>query len=174
LTPISLAAIVPATDPLSLYEALMRRASLLSALVAALCFAGASAQAAGGRYVHPADRAEERIIPMYGNLPACEDPAVLGEITSWFNSRESKFWGPLQAISFDRVRPIAWRPWGEDFVPRRFCTARLLTNDGVLRRVDYSVRENLGLFGWTWNVNWCVTGLDRHRSYAPDCKMARP
>lgn len=88
----------------------MRRVSLLSALAATLSLTGVSAQAAGGRYVSPADRAEERIIPMYGNLPACEDPAVLGEITSWFNSREAKFWGPLQAVSFDRVRPIAWRP----------------------------------------------------------------
>ena len=51
---------------------------------------------------------------------------------------------------------------------------RIALNDGSLHRVDYSVRENLGLFGWTWNVNWCVSGLDRHRSYAPDCKMARP
>ncbi|HEV2511267.1 MAG TPA: hypothetical protein VGV58_17025 [Bosea sp. (in: a-proteobacteria)] len=166
-------AIVPAAN-FSPYEAPMRRVSLFSTLTAAICLSGLSAQAAGGRYVHPADRAEERIIPMYGNLPACEDPAVIGEITSRFNSRESKFWGPLQAVNFDRVQPIAWRPWGADFIPRRFCTARVLTNDGVLRRVDYSVRENLGLFGYTWNVNWCVSGLDRHRSYAPDCKMARP
>ena len=163
----------------------MRRVSLLSALAATLCLAALPAQAggevygdpayrSGGRYVDPADRAEERIIPMYGNLPACEDPAVLGEITSWFNSREAKFWGPLRVVSFDHVRPIAWRPWGADFIPRRFCTARVMTNDGVLRRVDYSVRENLGLFGWTWNVNWCVDGLDRNRAYAPGCQMARP
>ena len=32
----------------------------------------------------------------------------------------------------------------------------------------------LGLFGMTWNVNWCVAGLDRELSYAPNCKMARP
>jgi len=126
------------------------------------------------RQVHPADRAENRIIPMYGNLPACEDPAVLGEISSWFNSREAKFWGPLQAVAYDKVRPIGFRPLGDDFIPRRFCTARMALNDGTLHRVDYSVRENLGFLGLTWNVNWCVSGLDRHRTYAPDCKMARP
>jgi hypothetical protein len=166
----------------------MRRALLRTFLISAACFAAAATASAAdpygarhsygsygsGRYVDPADRAENRIIPMYGNLPACDDPAVLGEITSWFNSRESKFWGPLQAVGYDHIRPLGYRPWGDDFIPRRFCTGRIALNDGSLRRVDYSVRENLGLFGWTWNVNWCVNGLDRHRSYAPGCQMARP
>lgn len=153
----------------------MRRALLRTALIS-LAFASAavSADASSRRYVAPPDIAENRIVPMYGNLPACEDPAVLGEITSWFNSREAKFWGPLQAVAFDRIQPIGFRPMGDDLIPRRFCTGRVALNDGSLRRVDYSVRENLGLFGYTWNVNWCVSGLDRHRSYAPDCKMARP
>lgn len=152
----------------------MRRALLRTALIALACAGAVSAKAANSRYVAPPDLAENRIIPMYGNLPACEDPAVLGEITSWFNSREAKFWGPLQAVGYDHIRPIGFRPQGDDLIPRRFCTARIALNDGSLHRVDYSVRENLGLLGLTWNVNWCVTGLDRHRSYAPDCKMARP
>lgn len=152
----------------------MRRASLRSAIVALTGLAALSAQAGGTRQVNPADWAESRIIPFSASLPGCEDPAVLGEIRSWFNSREATYWGPLQIVAFDKVQPIAWRPWGEDFIPRRFCTARVTTNDGKLRRVDYSVRERLGLFGMTWNVNWCVDGLDRHRSYAPGCQMARP
>ncbi|HEY5795375.1 MAG TPA: hypothetical protein VIU82_10195 [Bosea sp. (in: a-proteobacteria)] len=153
----------------------MRRALLRTALASlAVLTAAISAEASGRRQVNPADIAENRIIPMYGNLPACEDPAVLGEITSWFNSREAKFWGPLQAIGYDKIRPIGFRPWGDDFIPRRFCTGQIALNDGTWHRVDYSVRENLGLFGWGWNVNWCVSGLDRHRSYAPDCQMARP
>ncbi len=131
-------------------------------------------EAASRRQVPASDVAENRIVAMNGNLPFCEDPAVLGQITSWFNSRESTYWGPLQTAAYDRVKPIGFRPWGDDFIPRRFCTARVTLNDGSFHRVDYSVREELGLFGYTWNVNWCVSGLDRHRSYAPDCKMARP
>lgn len=153
----------------------MRRALFRTALVSLACLAGfASADAAGRRYVAPPDRAEARIVPMYGDLPACADPAVLSELTSWFNSRESTYWGPLQALSYDRIAQTGFRTWGDDFIPRRFCTARLLLNNGVFHRVDYSVRENLGLFGMTWNVNWCVAGLDRELSYAPNCKMARP
>ncbi|MDX3805990.1 hypothetical protein ACXIUS_10315 [Bosea thiooxidans] len=153
----------------------MRRALFRTALVSLACLAGlASADAAGRRYVAPPDRAEERIVPMYGNLPGCDDPAVLSHLTNSFDSREATYWGPLQALSYDRIAQLGFRSWGDDFIPRRFCTARLMLNNGVFHRVDYSVRENLGLFGMTWNVNWCVAGLDRQRSYAPDCKMARP
>jgi len=153
----------------------MRRALLRTALVSLGCLtAFAAADAASRRYVPPADRAEARIVPMYGALPACEDPAVLSELSGRFNSRETTFWGPLQAGSYDHIREIGFRSWGDDFVPRRFCSARILLNDGILRRVDYSVRENLGLFGLTWNLDWCIAGLDRQRSHAPECKMARP
>lgn len=155
----------------------MRRALLRTALVSLACLTAFAAGATSRRYLEPVDpyeRAEDRIIPMYGNLPACNDPAVLSELTSWFNSREAKFWGPLRAVTYDRIAQIGFRSWGDEFIPRRFCTGRILLNDGNFHRVDYSVRENLGFLGLTWNVNWCVSGLDRHRSYAPDCKMARP
>ncbi len=152
----------------------MRRALLGTVLVSLGCLTAFAADAGSRRYVHPADRAEARIIPMYGNLPGCEDPSVISELVSSFNSREARFWGPLQVATYDRIRETSFRPLGDDYIPRRFCTGRVLLSDGFFRRVDYSVRENLGLFGWTWNVNWCVSGLDRHRSYAPDCQMARP
>lgn len=153
----------------------MRRALLRTTLVSLACLAGlAAADAAGRRYVAPPDRAEERIVPMYGNLPGCEDPAVLSRLMSSFDSRESTYWGPLQALSYDRVAQTGFRPWGDDFIPRRFCSARLMLNNGVYHRVDYSVRENLGLFGMSWSVNWCVSGLDREFTYAPGCRMARP
>ena len=152
----------------------MRRALLRTALVSFACFTAFAAGAANGRFVNPADRAENRTFPMSGDLPGCDDPAVLGKGTSHFNSREDTYWGPLQALSYDRIAQIGYRSWGADFIPRRFCSGRVLLNDGKFRRVDYSVRESLGLFGMTWNVNWCVNGLDRERTYAPDCKMARP
>lgn len=152
----------------------MRRALMRTTLVALACLSAAVASAQSRRHADPRDWAENRINPMIGALPFCHDPAVLGEVTSSFNSREATYWGPLQAVAYDRVRELAYRPWGEDLIPRRFCSGFVALNDGTLRRVDYSVRENLGLFGLTWNVNWCVSGLDRHRSYAPECKMARP
>lgn len=109
------------------------------------------------------------------NLPACDDPAVLGNITSAFGAREATYAGGALALTaYQRVSTRAWRPWGNDFIPRRFCSAKAYFSDGRYRQVDYSVRDGLGLMGWTWNVNWCVQGLDRHWTYQADCTMARP
>ena len=47
-------------------------------------------------------------------------------------------------------------------------------NDGKLRYVNYFVRESIGPFGNSWEVIWCAAGLDRHRTYAPNCEQATP
>ena len=136
--------------------------------------------AAFGGWSEPAaaqDRllAEERVYPFSGVLPACSDGAVLSHIQRWFASREATYWQSTLTIDgFDRVGVVAERPWGAAYVPRRFCTARAHMSDGHVRRVDYFIKEDLGIIGMSWGVNWCVHGLDRNRAYAPDCKMARP
>jgi hypothetical protein len=146
-------------------------------LLAAASFAIAAVAGAGSALGGPRndDPAERRLIAYSANLPACHDGAVVSEITSEFARRESEFWNSSLAITaIDRVSEGGLRPWGRDFIPRRFCTARILLNNQKFATVSYSVREGLGLIGWTWDVNWCVTGIDRHKAYAPACLMARP
>lgn len=119
--------------------------------------------------------AEHRVQPYFANLPRCDSPEVLGNLAGSFASREATYWNTGLAIgAFDRVRETAWRPWGGEFVPRRFCVARAYTNDGHRRHVTFFVRETLGWLGNSWEVIWCVSGLDRHRTYAPGCEQATP
>jgi opacity protein-like surface antigen len=144
----------------------MRRLALVALL--ALSATGL----AQARDVVPAER---RILPWDAQIPACQDPKVLADITAAFASREDKFWTEgLRLVGYEHVRPVAWRPDGLDLIPRRFCTAVALVNDGRKRRVDYTVREDLGLAGFGWDVSWCVHGLDRHWANAPGCRMERP
>lgn len=139
-------------------------------LATAILLAPVSALAGGNRVP-----AEQRILPWSAAIPACQDTSVLGEIASRFAEKESRFWNSsLTIVGYERIRPLAWRPWGLDMIPRRFCTAMATTSDGRKRRIDYSVREDLGIIGATWGVEWCVSGLDRNSAYAPNCKMARP
>ena len=124
------------------------------------------------REIEPAERREH---DYEARLPPCDHPAVTADIMSDFETRESRFWNSsLRIVQFDRIRQLAWRPWGLDYIPRRFCSGTVLTSDGVKRRVDYSVREDLGTIGVGWGTEWCVAGLDRHYSAAPGCKQARP
>ena len=119
--------------------------------------------------------AEKRIFPYDTQLPACHDVAVLEKIASYFAEKEAKYWqSSLRIAEYEQIRPMAWRPWGLDYIPRRFCTGKVITTDGVKRRIDYSVREDLAVIGVSWGVEWCVHGLDRNWAYQPACQMARP
>ncbi len=108
-----------------------------------------------------------------GQLPPCE--AALGKISARFAEKEGRFWNSnLQILEFEQVREIAFRPWAEGTVPRRFCSAVAVVSDGLKHRVNYSIGEDTGMIGMTWGVEWCVAGLDRNWAYNPACKMARP
>lgn len=121
--------------------------------------------------------AEERLFPFDGDIPGCQDASVLERVSTQFAEKEAKFWNSsLTIVSYERIARTAWRPWGLDYYPRRFCSAVATTSDGVRRKVDYSVREGLGLIGANWGVEFCVHGLDRNLAfaYATACREARP
>jgi len=108
-------------------------------------------------------------------VPLCEDPAALGKIQSRFADKEGHFWqSNLQLVDFERVHEIAFRPWADGTIPRRFCGAVALVSDGKKRAIYYSIIEDAGMIGMTWGVEWCVVGLDRNWAYNPACRMARP
>ncbi len=112
------------------------------------------------------------------NVPGCE--WGLGTISSRFRQKEGRFWGSDATIDdYANVREIAFRPWGDKLIPRRYCEAKALVSSAefgkhVWTKVYYSIGEDMGFAGFTWGVTWCVAGMDRNLSYAPDCKQARP
>ena len=142
--------------------------ALLLGLAAALPVAGATF----AREVTPA---EKRVIPYRAELPLCGDPGVLGMISNQFAEKENQFWNSeLTIVEYERILPVAFKPWGLDLIPRRFCTATATVSDGRKHRVDYSVREDLDFIGNGWGVEFCVRGLDRNWAFAPACRMAQP
>jgi hypothetical protein len=109
------------------------------------------------------------------HVPACEAPEVLAFIQQRFADTEANFWNSSLTIAgIEKAHATGYRPWGLDFIPRRFCTGVALTSDGHRRQLDYSVIQEDGFAGYSWNVEWCVNGTDRAWAYAPGCKMARP
>lgn len=127
---------------------------------------------ANGRPLVPAER---RYSPFDSVLPACDDPAVFARIQSRFHDREAQFWDSgLEIAGFERVREIGYRTNGEDYIPRRYCSARAYLNNAKWHSVYYSINEDQGIIGFGFGVTWCVEGLDRNYAYAPHCKMVRP
>jgi len=107
-------------------------------------------------------------------LPACDNSWALGTIQHRFATKEGRFWNSdLRIESIEQVQEVAFRPWADGTIPRRFCTGRALISDGKVRTVLYSIIEDSGMIGAHWGVQWCVVGLDRNWAYNPRCKMAR-
>lgn len=114
--------------------------------------------------------------PRYdGRLPACDNQMVLAKINFRFWAKEVRFWDPrLHIARFGEIQQVAYRPWGEDAIPRRFCQVRTLMSDGTDTVTNYSIGEDTDFAGFTWGVEWCVMGYDRNMAYSPHCKMALP
>jgi hypothetical protein len=111
--------------------------------------------------------------PSYdGRLADCE--AGLASVTSQFAEKESTFWNSaLQITGYSKVHETAFRPWQSDNIPRRYCTASAMLNDGKPRIVHYSIIEDGGIAGFGQGVEFCVVGLDRDWAYNPACKAAK-
>jgi hypothetical protein len=107
-----------------------------------------------------------------GRISDCE--SGLSAVTSQFAEKESTFWNSaLQITGYTKVHETAFRPWQSDNIPRRYCTASAMLNDGKPRIVHYSIIEDGGLAGYGQGVEFCVVGLDRDWAYNPACKAAK-
>ncbi len=148
----------------------MRATSIQIALGLLLALAaGTKAQAAS-----PLEKNFYLSGPRYdGVLPECE--AVLSRISSRFAETEQTFWNSaLRIVAYGRVRETAFRPWQSDNIPRRYCTAEAMLNDGRERKVHFSIIEDGGLASFTSGIEYCVVGVDRNWAFNPACKAARP
>lgn len=144
---------------------------------AAFALVHALAQPAAAKEPSLADTppAEARMLPYSGVLPACDDGFALARIQRAFYDQESDYWRSGLAIeSFGGVRETGLRVNGASYIPRRYCRARALFNDGRERAVVYELGEDLGFLGMGFGVTWCVVGLDRNHAFSPDCKAAGP
>jgi hypothetical protein len=164
----------------------------LSIAAFALTVAGCAEQPkslSGSSVVPPLDRAENRVYGYDAQIAACDSPRVLEGLKERFATRESVNWNSsLTITAIDHVRQTSFRPHRASLIPRRFCAARAVTSDGHRRSIEYSLAEDGGtsgrlgsLFGLyqfptpgSYHIEWCVSGLDRSRVYAQDCRMARP
>jgi len=112
--------------------------------------------------------------PQYeGRVAPCE--SALSTITYMFQEKEKTFWNSNLIITgYGNIHEIAFRPWQSDNIPRRYCRGDVMTSDGKVRKVNFSIIEDGGFAGYDQGVEWCVTGLDRNWAYNPLCKIAGP
>jgi len=114
--------------------------------------------------------------PRYDRImPACDYPSALDRIIGDFHSTQARFWNSkLEIVGIEDIHETTELAWAGQSIPRRFCHAMAVVNDGKRRPIYYSIAEDTGMIGMDWGVNFCVVGLDREMAYGPGCRAARP
>ncbi len=139
-------------------------------LIVALA-AGAGAMA-GPADTPPAERRESGFPPVF---ETCDAQTVIAEIMRIFSERERAYWSSsLEITGFDKIAETGYRTNGLSYIPRRYCRAEALFNDGQRRRVIYNIGSQNGFIGAGPGIIWCVEGLDREHAYGPNCRAAGP
>ena len=86
--------------------------------------------------------AEEREFNYDANIPGCQASEVLERLSTHFAEKERKFWNSsLTIVSYERIERTAWRPWGLDFVPRRYCSAVATTSRNWMKNGLFDARS---------------------------------
>jgi hypothetical protein len=67
--------------------------------------------------------------PRYtAKVPLCEEREPLKAIASRFSTKEGKFWNSdLKIVGFEKIQEVSWQPWAPGTIPRRFCSASVLS-----------------------------------------------
>ncbi|MBO0905486.1 hypothetical protein [Jiella sonneratiae] len=162
----------------------------LSAIVLTLGAASAAlaSQPAGAADVMESYRTET--IP--AKVPACDDPAVLGEVEDQFEYGAPRMLeAELSILEFRGMFEKAYQPQLLDDpypapnpIERRYCQAKALISDQKWRTVYYVVEypmgyaaagDYLGLFSpvKAWKAEGCVLGLDEWHVYGANCQSLR-
>jgi hypothetical protein len=111
-----------------------------------------------------------------GLIPNCGDPSVLNKISGRFAWADRNTWHRgLTITAIDLTRQRAYRPRnGNGTIGRRYCRARALLSNGRRPHVHYLIEEHQGFASISWNVEFCIDGLDRWRVYDGWCRTVRP
>ncbi len=110
----------------------------------------------------------------YDRLPACNAAAVKAAVSGAIARADRDYYGGRTIMVLDAIKETGYRADQPSPVARRYCHGHATLTDGAVPHVYYMIEEKAGLFGISWNVEACLSGLDRWRVYDGGCRTVRP
>lgn len=106
-------------------------------------------------------------------FPGCQSERVLKTLVKRFNHAEKVYWQSRGLILSDiaNAHQHSVNPFPDSPINRRYCHGDAIFENGHKRRVHYLVEEDAGFAGFTWNVEYCVHGLDPWKYYDGRCRV---
>ena len=107
-------------------------------------------------------------------FPDCHDPKVLGKIKKRFNWAEDATWNRgFYLDHIERTRERVVHDAHVSSIPRRYCRAHARLSNGKHPTLYYLIEAGQGFAGNSFNVEFCISGLDRWNEYDGSCRVLR-
>lgn len=106
-------------------------------------------------------------------FPLCESDKVLQKLVKRFNKTEKVYWSSRSLVlsNIDNAHQHSVNPFPDSPVNRRYCHGDAVFDNGKKRRVHFLIEEGAGFAGFTWNVEYCIHGLDPWKYYDGYCRV---
>ncbi|MGI9351065.1 MAG: hypothetical protein ACR2O3_05840 [Rhizobiaceae bacterium] len=119
----------------------------------------------GGFYAPPVQALE--------SFPSCKSEKVLRKVVRRFNQTEKIYWID-RGLVLDQIsgpHNHTTNPFPESPINRHYCHGDAHFNNGKSHRIHYLIEKGAGFAGFTWNVEYCIHGLDPWRYYDGRCRV---
>lgn len=106
-------------------------------------------------------------------FPVCTDESVTKRILKRFNKTEKIYWQErglvLNAITNPHLH--SENPFPKSPINRRYCHGDAVFQNGKKHRIHFLIEEGAGFASYTWNVEYCIHGLDPWSYYDGYCRV---
>nr|WP_155197549.1 cytoplasmic protein [Roseibium hamelinense] len=107
-------------------------------------------------------------------LPECQAASVTAAVAGTVARAETSYTGGRTITAIDAVREVGYRVNDISPLARRFCRGTASLTDGTQHTVHFKLVEHAGFVGVGWNVEACLSPLDKWRVYGAYCSTTRP
>ena len=106
-------------------------------------------------------------------FPACTSEKVLRKLVKRFNQTENIYWEERGLVLAEVQNPHhhSTNPFADSPINRHYCHGDALFENGARHRVHFLIEQGAGFAGFTWNVQYCIHGLDPWRYYDGNCRV---
>ena len=107
-------------------------------------------------------------------LPDCTASSVQSAVAGSVARAYNDYYGGRTIVGINGIRELSYRANDISPIARRYCTGTADMSDGSQQHLHYLIEENAGFVGISWNVEACLSSLDKWRVYGAHCSTARP
>lgn len=108
------------------------------------------------------------------SFPECHDSDVLNKIIERFNWAENRTWQRGFTLDdIERTRERLVQSSNVSPIPRRYCRGHALLSNGKHPTLYYLIEGGQGFAGNSYNVEFCISGLDEWNEYDGSCRAIR-